>query len=81
MIKNFFKVLERRNKIKQCLNYILMINQNILAILRIFSNLKKKNFKRRRQLSKLLLLNFFTKFLTERKYLTNNLTFVRQKCL
>ena len=81
MIKNFFKVLERRNKIKQYLNYILMINQNILAILSIFSNLKKKNFKRRRQLSKLLLLNFFTKFLTERKYLTNNLTFVRQKCL
>ena len=82
--KTFFKVLERQNLQSQYLNYTLMIiNQNILAILRTFSKLKKINMKNvtpRRQLPKLLLLNFLAK-LSERKYLINNLTFVRQKYL
>ena len=56
----------------------MMINQKILAILRTFLNLRK-SFTPRRQLPKLLLLNFFAKFLTETKYLMKNLTFVRQK--
>ena len=59
--KLFSKYLKDRIcKIKEYLNYILMIiNQNILAILRIFLNLQKKfmrNFTPRRQLPKLLLL-------------------------
>ena len=60
----------------------MIINQNILAILRTFSNVQKrfmKNFATRRQLPKLLLLNFLAKFQTERKNLLNNLTFERQK--
>ena len=40
-----------------------------------------KNFTARRQLPKLLLMVFLAKFLTERKYLMNSLTFVRQKSL
>ena len=40
-----------------------------------------KNFTPRRQLAKLLLLNFLAKFLTERKYLINSLTSVRRKYL
>ena len=54
------------------------INQNILAILRTFPNLQKKimkHFKPSRQLPYLPLLNFLPKFLTERKYLMNNLAF------
>ena len=40
--KIFFKVLERQNLQNQYLNYILMIkNQNVVAILRAFSNLQK----------------------------------------
>ena len=73
---------DRICKIKQYLNYILVIiNQNILAILRKFLNLKKKNIKNSRELPQLLLLNLFGKFLTERKYLMNTLFFVRQKYL
>ena len=42
--KTFLTVLERRCKIKQYLNYRLMIiNQNIMAILRTSSNTQKKN--------------------------------------
>ena len=42
-LKIFFKVLERQNLLNQCLNCILMIiNQNILAVLKTFSNLQKK---------------------------------------
>ena len=62
----------------------MIINQNILAILRTFSNLQKvfmENFTPGRQLLKLLLLNFLAKFLTESKYLMNNLIFVRRKYL
>ena len=45
--KTFFKVLERQNLQSQYLNYTLMIiNQNILAILRTFSKLKKNYEKR-----------------------------------
>ena len=61
------------------------MNQNILAVLRTFSKLKKKkkkrkekNFTPRRQLPKLQLLNFL-KFLTERKYLMKTLAFSRRK--
>ena len=62
----------------------MIITQNILVILRTFSNLPKsfmKHFTPRRQLPKLLPLNFLAKFLKERKYLINNLTFVRQNYL
>ena len=84
--KSFSKDLKGRIfEIKQYWNYILMIiNQNILAILRAFSNLQIqfiKNFTQWRQLPKLLLLNFLGKFLTERKYLMNNLFFLRRKHL
>ena len=73
---------DRICKIKQYLNYILVIiNQNILAILRKFLNLKKKKKKNSSELPQLLLLNLFGKFLTERKYLMNTLFFVRQKYL
>ena len=54
----------------------MIINQNILAILRTFSNLQKnlmKNFAPKRQLPKPLPLNFSAKFLTERKYLMNEI--------
>ena len=53
------------------------MNQNISAILRTLLDLPKtfmKNFTPRRQLLKLLLLNFLAKFLTQN--LMNNLTFV-----
>ena len=64
--------------------YVLMIvNQNILAILRAFLILQK-SFTKNSTPSKppqLLLLNFLAKFLTERKYLMNTLIFVRQKYL
>ena len=58
-------------KIKQYLNYILMIiNQNILAILRIFfKSLKKLWNSTPSERPKPLLLNLFAKFLTERKSL------------
>ena len=69
----------------------MVINQNILAILRTFANLKKikikiiiiimRNFTSTKQLPKLLLLNFLSKFLTKRKHLMNNLTFSRKKYL
>ena len=58
----------------------MIINQNVLAILGTFSNLQKKimkYFTPRRQLPKLLLLNFLPNVLTERKHLMNNLTIVR----
>ena len=47
----------------------MIINQNILAILRAFSNLLKnfmKNFTPMRYFSRLLLLNFLAKFLKEK---------------
>ena len=65
----------------------MIINQNILTILRKFSSLqkkkkkKKKDFTTRRQLPKLLLLNFAAKFLREGKYLMKNVTFLKQKYL
>ena len=67
----FSKYLKDKNvQNKQYLNYMLMmVKQNIQAILRTFSNLQKKfmkHFTQRRQLSKLLLLNFLAKFITEK---------------
>ena len=60
-------------------------NQNILVILMTFSNLYKsfmRNFMvPSRQFPELPLLNVLAKFLTERKYLVINLTFVRLKYL
>ena len=71
-------------KIKQYLNYILMIiNQNILAILRIFfKSVKKLWTSTPSELPKPLLLNLFPKFLTERKSLMSTLIFVSltQQC-
>ena len=77
---------DRICKIKQYLNNkYLIINQNILAILRAFLNLKKKKKTMEnstpRKLPQLLLLNLFGKFLTERKYLMNTSIFVRLKYL
>ena len=77
---------DRICKIKQYLNNkYLIINQNILAILRAFLNLKKKKKtvenSTPRKLPQLLLLNLFGKFLTERKYLMNTSIFVRLKYL
>ena len=48
----------------------MIVSQNILAILRTFSNLQKKKKKKKLLPSKLLqmlLLNFLAKFLTESK--------------
>ena len=62
----------------------MITNQNILAIIRTFSNMQKKlmkHFPPSRQLPKLLLLNFLAKFLAEIKYLVKDLTFVRRKYL
>ena len=61
----------------------MIINQNILAILRTFLNMQKKNFKNSilSKLLPLLLLNFFAKLLTKIKYLMNTLIFERQKYL
>ena len=59
------------------------INQNTLAVLRAFLNLQKNFMKNStpRKLLQLLLLNFLPTILTERKYLLNTLTFLRQKYL
>ena len=62
---------DRICKIKQYLNYILMIiNQNILAILRTFLNLKKKKKKKKNStpsgLPQLRLMNLFRKLLTKK---------------
>ena len=61
----------------------MMINQNILAILREFLNLQKKFMKNSTpsKFPQIPLLNFLAKFLTERKCLMNTLIFVRQKYL
>ena len=61
----------------------MIINQNVLAILKAFLNLQKnfmENFAPSK-LPQLLLLNVLAKFLTERKYLINTLIFARQKYL
>ena len=86
--KNFPKLSskylkDRICKIKQYLNNICMIiNQNILEILRAFLNLEKnmKNSKPSK-LPQLPLLNVLGKLLTEIKYLINTLIFVRRKYL
>ena len=63
LLKNFFSeyLKDRICKIKQHLNYILMIiNQNILAILRSFSNLQKDFYENpnTNETPKMLLLKF-----------------------
>ena len=72
-------------KIKQYLNYTVMIIikitlSNPKGIIKSAKNFTK-NFTPRRQLPKLLLLNFLAKFLTERKYIMNESRFARQKYL
>ena len=61
----------------------MILNQSILAILRVFLNLQKSFMKNSTpsKLPQLLLLNFLAKFLTERKYLMNTLVLVRQEFL
>ena len=62
----------------------MIINQNILATLKTFSNLQKKimqNVTPKRQLPKLLLHHFLEKFLTEEKCIMNNLIFASRKPL
>ena len=53
----------------------MIMNQNIIAMLRAFLNLEKKFLKNStpRKLPQLLLLNFLAKFLTEGRYLMNAL--------
>ena len=59
----------------------MIINQNILAILRTFLQKRfMRNFTPRRQLLPATT-EFLSKIPTERKYLMNNLTFVRRKYL
>ena len=60
----------------------MIINQNILAILRTFLNLKK-NYKKpyTKQTSTAATTEFLAKFLTERTYLMNTLNFVRPRYL
>ena len=60
----------------------MIINQNTLSKPNnIIKSAKSfmKNFTPRRQLPELLLLNILAKFLTERKHIMNDLSFVRQK--
>ena len=61
----------------------MIINQNILAMLRVFLNLQKHFMKDSTpsKLQQLLLLNFLAKFLTDREYLMNTLIFLRHKYL
>ena len=55
----------------------MIINQNTLVILRAFLNLQKNPTPS--ELTWLLLLNLFAKFLTQRIYVINTLIFVRLK--
>ena len=84
--ETFFKVLERQNLQNQTISELYTDDNKskFCSNLKDFSNLQKKivrHFTPRRQLPKLLLLNFLPKSLTERKYLMNKLTFVRRKYL
>ena len=74
---------DRIFKIKQYFNILIIIYQNILAILRAFLNLQKIFSKNPTPsiLPQLLLLNFLANLLTERNYLLDILIFVRQKYL
>ena len=75
MFKNVFQnTWKTECKIKQYLNYILLIiNQNILVIQRTFPNLQKyfKNFTPSRQLPKLLLLTKFFSKIPNRNKISN----------
>ena len=80
--KTFFKVLERQNLQNQRRSELYTDDNKLKYSINpndIFISAKKFYETPRRQLPKLLLLlNFFW---TERKYLMNNLTLVRQKYL
>ena len=84
--KIFFKALERQNRQNQTISRLYSDDnkskyssnpKNISDL----ENKFMKNFTQRKQLPRLLLLIFFAKFLTERKYLINNLNFVKRKYL
>ena len=81
--KAFFKVLERQNLQNQTISELYTDDNKSKYSSNfkdIFKSVKKKimkHFTLRRQLPKLLLLNFLAKFITERKYLMNSLTFVK----
>ena len=86
MLKNVFKVLERHNLQNQTISELYSDNnksKHSSNLKGIFKSAKKnyEKFSPRRQLPKLLLLNFLAKLSTERKYLMNNLTLLRQKYL
>ena len=84
--KCFFKVLERKNLQNQTISelytddYKSKYSSNPKDIFKSAKSFMK-SFAQRRHLPKLLLLNFLANFLTERKYLKNNLTFVKRKYL
>ena len=75
MLKYLFQIFERENLQNQYLNYILMIiNQNILAILNTYSICKKKVYERlytKETTSKAATTNFFSK-IPKRKKISND---------
>ena len=84
--KCFFKVLERQNLQNQTISELYTDGDKSKYSSNpkdIFKSAKgfMKSFAQRRHLPKLLLLNFLANFPTERKYLKNNLTFVKRKYL
>ena len=81
-LQNLFQcTLETICKIKPFLSYILMTRkENVIANPMIFFNQLKKFYEKlflKRQIPKLFLLNFLSKFITERKCQMNNFTFMR----
>ena len=87
-LETFFRVLERKNLQNQTTfklytddnksKYSSNAKETLKSVKKCYEAL---HFTPRRQLPKLLILNFLAKFLTEWKYIMNNLTFVRQKYL
>ena len=57
----------------------MVINQNILAILRTFANLKKKKIYIKETTSKAATIEFLTKISNKKKTSNEQLTFSRQK--
>ena len=84
--KTFFKVLERQKLQNQTISELYTDDNESKYSSNpkdIFKSGTKflRHFTLRRQLPKLLVLNFLPKSLTERKYPMNNLTFVKRKYL
>ena len=87
--KHFFKVSERQNlenqTIPELYNYyiLMLINQNLLAILRAFSNRHKNLWKLclEETTSKAATTEFLSKIRNRGKYLIKTLTYLRQKWL